>query len=273
VIFARRENARRGEDGPAGSCGNAVNGGVATGTTQQRPVAHPAAEDLHLLRYGRAGVAGAYLGYGVARGRGRAAAMRRIAACLVATVALVPALAGCGAATSAPSATGAHPSAVATVKCGLTSCSHGQVGQPCSIAGYPGIIVVATSSGGLACDPRDNVGSATGGTPTTAPAAASGSTCIFGANGVDVQVELTNQNGCSTDISALASFGLNWYPITSLASPGSAGSADQETMSQTCQLSKGSSTMTVMDAGGADYGNQICSAEEQDGWVPSASGG
>ena len=166
---------------------------------------------------GRPGVASAYLGYGVARGRGRAAAVRRIAACLaVATVALVVALAGCGGSSS----TGAHSSNA----------------------------------------------------PTTAGqgAPAGGSTCIFGANGVDVQVELTNQDGCSADLSALAGDGLNWYPIARLAAPGSAGSADQETMSQTCQLSKGSSTMTVMDAGGATYGDQICSSEEQDGWTPAA---
>jgi hypothetical protein len=44
------------------------------------------------------------------------------------------------------------PSADATVACSLVSCSHGKVGQPCQIAGYPGIVVQAAPTE-LACDP------------------------------------------------------------------------------------------------------------------------
>lgn len=102
--------------------------------------------------------------------------------------------------------------------------------------------------------------------PPISPATA-GTTCIFGANGVDVEVQFTDQPSCAADQEALASFGLNWYPVSRLSRPGAAGSADGETMAVTCVLDKGASEMTVMDAGGAFYGNQICSAEEQAGWT------
>jgi len=106
-----------------------------------------------------------------------------------------------------------------------------------------------------------------GGLATGAPAA--GVICTFGARGADVQVQITNQSSCAADESALASDGQNWYPITALSAPGTAGSADGETLSVICTLAKGGSTITVMDAGGAYYGNSVCSAEEQDGWTSS----
>lgn len=94
----------------------------------------------------------------------------------------------------------------------------------------------------------------------------SGSTCIFGANGADVQVQITNSD-CTADEQSLATGGQTWYPINALSSPGTPGSADQETLSLICRLTKGNSTMTVMDAGGAIYGDNICSSEEQSGWT------
>lgn len=74
-------------------------------------------------------------------------------AVLLAGAALV--LAGCG---SGPLASGSKPHPAATVNCGLISCSHGRVGQPCTIAGHPGI-VVQTSATALGCDPRPGGGS------------------------------------------------------------------------------------------------------------------
>jgi|RhiMetdeSRZDD1v2_1073273.scaffolds.fasta_scaffold11788_9 hypothetical protein len=73
-----------------------------------------------------------------------------------AALALAAALTGCGTASS-PAAQAASPS----VSCGLTSCSSGHVGQPCSAAGYPGIIKQAGRNQ-LACDPK----------PANAPATA-----------------------------------------------------------------------------------------------------
>lgn len=39
------------------------------------------------------------------------------------------------------------------VTCGLITCSHGKVGQACTVAGYPGIIVQSSPTQ-LACDPK-----------------------------------------------------------------------------------------------------------------------
>jgi hypothetical protein len=47
-----------------------------------------------------------------------------------------------------------HPAhQAATVACGLITCSHGKVGQACTVAGYPGIIVQSSPTQ-LACDPK-----------------------------------------------------------------------------------------------------------------------
>lgn len=62
-----------------------------------------------------------------------------------------------------------------------------------------------------------------------------------------------------------AAFGVSWYPVSVLAAPGAAGTADDEPTFRVCQLGKNGSVMTVMDAGGGSYGTQICSTEEQDG--------
>jgi hypothetical protein len=154
------------------------------------------------------------------------------------------------------------PVVAAPVRCGLLRCSHGHLGERCTIAGYHGIIVQVSATS-LGCDTDGPVKQPA----SAAPASQGETTCAFGANGVDVEVQLTNQAECGPDQSALASFGLNWYPISRLAAVGSAGAADGEMMALTCILDKGASVMTVMDAGGAYYGNQICSAEEQDGWA------
>ncbi len=94
-------------------------------------------------------------------------------------------------------------------------------------------------------------------------------TCTLGATGADVQVQITNSVPCGQEIQVFAGNGLSWYPISTLATPGASGLADGETMQQVCQLSYNGSVMTVMDAGGASYGQQICSSEEQGGWEPS----
>jgi hypothetical protein len=103
--------------------------------------------------------------------------------------------------------------------------------------------------------------------PGTGGGTAEMSTCAYGATGYDVQVQVTNSS-CSRVVQALASFGLNWYVLYRLSDPGTPGEADGETMGVTCSLAKGASVMTVEDAGGMIYGNQICSSEEQDGWAP-----
>jgi hypothetical protein len=93
-------------------------------------------------------------------------------------------------------------------------------------------------------------------------------TCTLGANQVDVQVQITNSVPCGQEIQTFASMGLTWFTIPGLAPIGSNGTADGETISLICTLYKGNSVMTVEDAGGADYGNQICSSNEQGGWIP-----
>lgn len=99
-------------------------------------------------------------------------------------------------------------------------------------------------------------------------AASQDDTCIFGATGHDVEVQFTDDSTpCATQEAALASDGLSWYPISQLATVGSNGSADGETMGIACVLhgTNGVSVMTVMDAGGMFYGTQICSTDEQAG--------
>lgn len=101
------------------------------------------------------------------------------------------------------------------------------------------------------------------------PHAAPAVTCTLGASGADVQVQISNDSvPCSQEVAALATDGQDWYPLTALSPAGSAGSADGETLGRICRLTKGGSVFTVMDAGGAVYGTQLCSSEEQDGWTP-----
>jgi len=67
---------------------------------------------------------------------------------IAALVAAALSLAACGTGPSQDS----HPQADATVKCALLACTRGHLGQPCSIAGYPGIIVQVSPTR-LGCDP------------------------------------------------------------------------------------------------------------------------
>jgi hypothetical protein len=93
-------------------------------------------------------------------------------------------------------------------------------------------------------------------------------TCTFGATGADVEVQITNDSAtCSQEEQALATFGISWYPISTLTPVSSPGSADGETENTTCVLSKGGSTITVEDSGEMFKGTEICSSEEQSGWV------
>jgi hypothetical protein len=98
--------------------------------------------------------------------------------------------------------------------------------------------------------------------------------CLLGANGVDVEVGIDNASAsCSTWISNLAGTGLVWYPISQIIAPGSAGTADGDTMEQACDLTDGGQELYVEDGGGQSYGDTICSQEEQNGWTPESSPG
>jgi chemotaxis protein histidine kinase CheA len=98
--------------------------------------------------------------------------------------------------------------------------------------------------------------------------------CLLGANGADVEVGIANPSrSCASWIQNLAGDGLVWYPISAMVPPGSAGTADQETMAQACDLTDGTQELYVEDAGGEIYGNSICSAEEQNGWTPEGAPG
>ena len=98
--------------------------------------------------------------------------------------------------------------------------------------------------------------------------------CLLGANGVDVQVGIANPtSSCASWIQNLAGIGLVWYPINQMVPPGSATTSDGETMQSACDLTDGAHELYVEDAGGQTYGDNICSAEEQNGWTPEASPG
>lgn len=105
------------------------------------------------------------------------------------------------------------------------------------------------------------------------PAAVPEYACMLGTAGADVEVEITQSDStCAQWVQNLAPTGLNWYFITQMAAPYSNGPADGETMYKVCALSGGSSgNMLVEDAGGAYYGNSICSQEEANGWTPNES--
>jgi hypothetical protein len=108
----------------------------------------------------------------------------------------------------------------------------------------------------------------TSSTPSASSSSASSSACVFGATTADVEVEVTGASDCSSWVQNLAGTGLNWQPITSLVTPGDPGTADSETMAISCVLDGDSDQLTVEDAGGQTYGTDICSREEQNGWVP-----
>ena len=97
---------------------------------------------------------------------------------------------------------------------------------------------------------------------------------MFGANSADVEVGIASPTqSCSQWVQDLAGSGLVWYPITALAVPGSQGSADSDTMQETCDLTDGSQELYVEDGGGMDYGDSICNSEERNGWSPEGTPG
>jgi hypothetical protein len=114
-------------------------------------------------------------------------------------------------------------------------------------------------------------GCGTVGTSGGGSTAQAGVTCVLGATGADVQVTWTGSTDCGSDITALAVDGQNWQVVTTPLAAGAPGPADQETLSQVCSLTTGGEVMTVLDAGGAIYGTNICSSEEQNGWTPAAA--
>src|SRR5260221_5024279 len=76
---------------------------------------------------------------------------------------------GCGSTAARPTAH--HPAASATVTCSLLTCSHGKVGQACSVGNYPGI-TVQSAPNQLACDPAPSTDMTITPPPSaTAPAA------------------------------------------------------------------------------------------------------
>jgi chemotaxis protein histidine kinase CheA len=98
--------------------------------------------------------------------------------------------------------------------------------------------------------------------------------CLLGANGADVEAGIADPTvACSRWIQNLAGNGLVWYPISQMVAPGSAGTADGETMQEACDLTDGTQELYVEDAGGQMYGDSICSQEEQNGWTPEGSPG
>jgi hypothetical protein len=110
--------------------------------------------------------------------------------------------------------------------------------------------------------------------PASAPADQGSGDCLFGANGADVEVGIGDPaSSCAQWITDLAGSGLNWYDIPQMATPGSQGTADQETMGVACDLTDGTEELFVEDAGGMTYGNSICSSEERNGWTPESPAG
>jgi len=98
--------------------------------------------------------------------------------------------------------------------------------------------------------------------------------CVLGANGTDVEVGIADPTiSCAKWIQDLAGTGLVWNLISQMVAPGSAGSADDETMQAACDLTDGTEELYVEDAGGQSYGDGICSQEEQNGWTPESSPG
>jgi hypothetical protein len=138
-------------------------------------------------------------------------------------------------------------------------------------AGLAGATGVSRPSAGAS-----PVGSSAVASPAPDPSAANPDSgdCLLGANGVDVQVGIADPTvSCASWIQNLAGTGLVWYPISQMVAPGSAGTADSETMEEACDLTDGTEELYVEDAGGQSYGDSICSQEEQNGWTPESSPG
>ena len=99
--------------------------------------------------------------------------------------------------------------------------------------------------------------------PATTPPPAAVS-CLLEANGGPMQVVVGNSSqSCDQWIRDLAPSGVSWSTV----SPPS-----DQSLKQICRLTSGSSTMTISDGGWMDlasYGDQLCSQEEQNGWLPS----
>jgi hypothetical protein len=149
---------------------------------------------------------------------------------------------------------------IAVIAASLTACS-----------GVPGI-----PSGGNAA-PAGNASPASqadGATPGPYAGNSNSGDCLLGANGADIEVGIASPaSSCAQWIQNLAGDGLVWYPLTQMILPGNAGSADQETMQQACDLTDGTQELYVEDAGGQMYGDDICSQEERNGWTPEGSPG
>ena len=114
--------------------------------------------------------------------------------------------------------------------------------------------VTSSPSGGNA-SPAGNgstaASQADSGTPGPSAGNPDSGDCLLGANGADVEVGIANHTAsCAQWIQNLAGIGRAWYPLTQIVLPGSADTADSETMQQACDLTDGSQELYVEDAGG-----------------------
>lgn len=141
----------------------------------------------------------------------------------------------------------------------------------CGVLGSPPVQPVAATASAPSSDAPATAAAVPAASDAPAPSDAFAAACKLGTSGADVEVAIGNPQGsCGSWISNLAHDGLVWFDITGIAVPGSPGPADQETMGTRCDLTDGTQEMLVEDAGGAVYGDSICSAEEQNGWTPES---
>ncbi|HUY52678.1 MAG TPA: hypothetical protein VMV92_44420 [Streptosporangiaceae bacterium] len=214
--------------------------------------------------------------------------MRTALAVLLAALAL----AACGRQAPAASAR-SQPHPAVTVKCGLIKCSHGRVGQPCSIAGYPGIIVQVSATA-LGCDPKPgSFQSQPAASPSSAPAPVSTAatvtgTCVMGyewtpnstnaASGTFVagppaaetsngdsalayQVTLTNSSGSTADVGG---FAVAFY------SGGTEVGSDQEQATGLITQGQSLSWTVIEDQTVHGYGDDPDQALAQTGSIPAS---
>lgn len=136
-------------------------------------------------------------------------------------------------------------------------------------------LAVAACSGSSPASVTPPAGSTAGqGTPAAYSGNPGPADCLLGANGADVEVAIGDPTtSCARWIQDLAGTGLAWYPVSQMVAPGSAGTADGETMEPACDLTDGTEELYVEDAGGQIYGDSICSQEEQNGWTPESPPG
>lgn len=144
------------------------------------------------------------------------------------------------------------------------------------LAAAGALALAALAAAGCSSSPATSSPAATAqaaASPAAAPSPGAGD-CLFGAGGADVEVGIASPSqSCGKWVQDLAGTGLNWYPLTAMAVPGSPA-ADGGTYSEACDLTaNGGEELYVEDTGGMSYGNSICSGEEANGWAPEGTPG